>query len=192
MGGETRPKEARLQRRAHPKGRNGMKHPATRGCARRDGPQAEAPATPADEGRPTNRRRRVTRRGDHKCAMRSSPKAETREARLWGARGRQSGLERGRGRRSRDAPRRQGANKNAPLQAEGQRGGVRAGLWASRRRATAAQECSRGQKDARPLAAAQRGQSALIRSRVPCASPPSARRRSTSPLRKIRFRLSGP
>lgn len=73
MGGETRPEEARLQRRAHPKGRNGMKHVAQRSCARRDGPQAEAPATPADEGRPTSQRRRVTKRGVHSRAMRSSP-----------------------------------------------------------------------------------------------------------------------
>lgn len=139
MGGETRPEEVRLQRRAHPKGRNGMKHPAQRGCTRRDGPQAEAPATSADEGRPNNRRRRVTRRGDHNRAMRSLPKAETRRG---------SGpLERPRARSRTAKPRciaPPGAQPDAPLQADGQRGGVRAGLWASRRRATAAQECIRG------------------------------------------------
>lgn len=46
---------------------------------------------------------------------------------------------------NRDAPRRQARDKNAPLNAAGQHGGVRAGLWASRRRATAAQACRRGQ-----------------------------------------------
>lgn len=146
MGGETRPEEARLQRRAHPQGRNGMKHPAERGCARRDGPQAEAPATPADEGRPTNRRRRVTERGDHIRAMRSSPAGRDPQSYAFGGTGPRS-RPRARSRTAKPrctAP--PGANKNAPLQADGQRGGVRAGLWASRRRATTAQECSRGTK----------------------------------------------
>ena len=38
-----------------------MKHPAKPGCARRDGPQKEAPPTPAAKGRPTDKRRRVIR-----------------------------------------------------------------------------------------------------------------------------------
>lgn len=142
MGGETRPEEARLQRRAHPQGRNDMKHPAKRGCARRDGPQAEAPATPADEGRPTNRHRRVTRRGDHSRASDRHRQAEIRP-RGSGPRSRPRA-------RSRTAKQRcitpSGANRDAPLQADGQRGGVRAGLWASHRRARPAQECSRGPK----------------------------------------------
>lgn len=182
MGGETRPEEARLQRWAHPKGRNGMQHPAQRGCARRDGPQAEAPATPADEGRPTNRRRRVSGRGDHHRAMRSSPKAETRH----GARGRQSGLERGLGRRSRDAPRRQARNETHPCKRT-------ASAAACARACGPAAAAPRPRKSAHAGqdAAAQRRQGSPIRSRVPSASPPSARRRSPLPLGiEIRSRSS--
>lgn len=84
-----------------------MKHSAQRSCAHRDGPQAEAPATPADEGRPTTERRRVRASvarfgkqiaGARRHQMRHVIVTAGRDPQ--GARGRGSDLEHGRGRRT--------------------------------------------------------------------------------------------
>lgn len=187
MGGETRPEEARLQRRAHPQGRNAMKHPAKRGCARRDGPQAEAPATPVDEGRPTNRRRRVskTRRPQPRHAI-----VTARPRPGHGARGRESGLERGRGWRSSDARalrREQGRTLADGRPAWRRARAISAPAAAAPRPRKSA---NAGPNNVRPLAPAQHRQSAPVRSRVPSASPPSVRRRTPHHIKGLRSVLA--
>jgi len=61
-----------------------MKHSAKRSCAGRDGPQAEAPATPADKGRPTNNAVASLGRGDHLHVSDRHREAEIRPAELGG------------------------------------------------------------------------------------------------------------
>src|SRR3546814_2970521 len=55
-----------------------------RSCARRDGPQAEAPATLADKGRPTKERRRVdrTRRPSMRHAIVTAGRSEEHTSEL--------------------------------------------------------------------------------------------------------------